>query len=158
MAPRSREPAARAARAGASSPDAAWEDPSLEAKAKRAREPRIAMARAPAAREIALLTPEATPEKRALWAPMTVEVNGATVKPIPRPKSAIPGKKLAQYADGPRVIPGRARAKNPSPTRAGPRVRKRRGPLRSAMAPAGRARSVRMRAKGRKARPAWVLE
>ena len=50
----------------------------------------------PAPRATALLMPESAPEKRGGWAPITVEVRGATTRPIPRPKRRMPGKKLVQ--------------------------------------------------------------
>jgi hypothetical protein len=58
--------------------------------------PRAAMARRPALRETAVLTPEAIPAWRCSTAPSTAVVSGATLIDIPSPKSTMAGKKSVQ--------------------------------------------------------------
>lgn len=58
--------------------------------------PRPATASRPAARETALLTPEAMPACRRSTEPITAAVSGATVAPMPSPSTAMPGKKVLQ--------------------------------------------------------------
>ena len=58
--------------------------------------PRTAMARSAAARETALLIPEATPTRLGETAPMTVVVSGATLTAMPMPNTAIAGKIFVQ--------------------------------------------------------------
>ena len=50
----------------------------------------------PAVRATALLMPEASPARSSPSAPMTAVVSGATVMPIPRPSSAMPGRNPRQ--------------------------------------------------------------
>ena len=67
--------------------------------------PRSAIARTPAALATLLLIPEAIPELYSEIAPITAVVKGATVMPIPIPRSKNERKNVFQYAPGPGVIP-----------------------------------------------------
>lgn len=58
--------------------------------------PSRAIASRPAARETALLIPEASPAWAASSAFMTVVVSGATVTAMPKPSTRIAGKKVVQ--------------------------------------------------------------
>jgi hypothetical protein len=127
-------------------------------KAVRATAPRIAIASTPAVRETALLIPEAVPAYRLGTELNTVVVRGATVTPIPIPNTAMPGKNVHQYSEGPPVSPFSPISMKPSPAMAGPMISGRRGPKRSTSPPAQRDRAVSSRAKGVKANPAcdWL--
>jgi len=58
--------------------------------------PKPATARSPAIRDMALLTPEATPASLNGTDPITAVVSGATLIAIPRPRTITGGKKVLQ--------------------------------------------------------------
>src|SRR5258706_1993470 len=68
----------------------------LLVKTERATIPKTAMASSPAARETALLIPEAIPAWRCSTAPITAVVSGATVMVMPNPITTTAGKKVIQ--------------------------------------------------------------
>ena len=58
--------------------------------------PNTAIASRAAARDTALLTPEATPAMSSSTAPITVVVSGATVTVMPKPSTTTAGKNVVQ--------------------------------------------------------------
>ena len=113
------------------------------------------MASNPAARDTALLTPDATPAWCASTDPMTAVVSGATVVPIPSPRTTMPGKNVVQY--GPPVA-GRANRANPPPATSGPSTRGRRVPNRATTAPANGLIVATRTTRGRSEAPAEAAE
>ena len=73
--------------------------------------PNTAIANNPAARETALLIPGAIPTRFSETAFITVVVNGATLRAMPRPSTTVAGKKPVQYVA---PTPGRAKSANPA--------------------------------------------
>src|ERR1700704_2269730 len=94
--------------------------------------PNTAIARRPATRATALLTPDATPAWWLSTALITVVVSGATVIARPNPSTITAGKNVVQY--GP-PIPGRAYSATPKAAMAGPSVSGRRLPTRATRPP-----------------------
>ena len=105
-------------------------------------------------REVALLMPEAVPAKWVATEFMTVVVSGATVIPIPTPKTKIAGKKVVQYFPGLSVRPMNEWIKNPIATRDGPTISGIRGPILSTSFPDHRDIPAIRSTKGKKAKPA----
>ena len=86
-------------------------------KAAKTKMPKTGMASRLAIREIALLTPEASPE----WLPETefiaVVVRGAMTRDMPRPITTTAGKKVVQYEP---PVPGTANSMKPAAATVGP--------------------------------------
>ena len=91
-----------------------------------------ATASRPAARAIALLTPEAMPTWRSSAASSTVAVSGATVPASPSPNSATAGRTSTKY-DAP--APMRPSRSIPAAASRSPTVIGQRGPIRCARRP-----------------------
>ena len=110
-----------------------------------------ATASRPAARAMALLTPEAMPACRASAAARTVVVSGATMNARPSPKTVTAGRTSVVYeAFG----PTRTRSSTPPAATRGPTLIGSRGPIRSDSAPARAERTSMIAVTGRSALPA----
>src|SRR5260370_13087650 len=98
--------------------------------------PKSAIARRPATRETALLTPDAAPTWRSSSTDViTVVVSGATVVAIPITMTIRRGQNDVQYEP---PMPGNANSANPVAAINGPKISGNRGPIRSANAPVKR--------------------
>src|SRR4029077_20791400 len=111
------------------------------------------IARRPATRATALLTPDATPACRLSTALITVVVSGATVIAMPNPSTTTAGKNVVQYEP---PIPGRAYSTRPSAAVAGPMVSGRRPPTRATRPPDHRDSANMITGNGSSAAPAAV--
>src|ERR1700684_3437881 len=115
--------------------------------------PKTAIARSPAIRDTALLTPEATPASREGTNSITAVVSGATLIAIPTPKTTTAGKNVLQYEP---PIPGLRKSANPAAATNDPIVSGSFAPYRTTSPPDQRERTKINKIIGTRAAPASV--